>query len=290
MIGDEIREIAGFASILIDAPLKHSHPIGTRVVKLPPLTTTRAAMPGFPLIFPDSRMMITTTSTFTSTSTTRTTTLMATSSSASGTARSHVYDINIAATPPPTGVYDSTRRRVPLTTVTTTSLRFVTVRNTYCTNDITNNFNMYAAGQHTDAECEALCASWDDCLLYEMRCATQCILLTSCVEEAPSGCGSLLTYIKPSCMDTVVDWKDQFNKKCSDYKDSKWCTASGDYGAGWYQPWGTFRDFGDSHDHSADKVCCSCGGGHRSLRRGKQLTVASEGKKAEGEVGELGSD
>ena len=45
----------------------------------------------------------------------------------------------------------------------------------------------------------------------------------------------------PECNPFSGTWTDKFGKTCQDYKDKKWCTLTGDYGNGWDQKWGTFR-------------------------------------------------
>jgi len=72
------------------------------------------------------------------------------------------------------------------------------------------------------------------------------------------------------CVNSPHIWQDADNMRCSDYKVSEWCTATG-YGKEWASSWGTFEDFATvdrttNISYSASDVCCACGGGEIILQ------------------------
>mmetsp|Transcript_15805 Transcript_15805/g.45048 ORF Transcript_15805/g.45048 Transcript_15805/m.45048 type:complete len:751 (-) Transcript_15805:83-2335(-) len=61
------------------------------------------------------------------------------------------------------------------------------------------------------------------------------------------------------CRD-LDDWADDDGDACMEYEDYGWCTASGDYGAGWHEEWGKFTG-----SPIASEACCACGGGRHDV-------------------------
>jgi hypothetical protein len=55
-------------------------------------------------------------------------------------------------------------------------------------------------------------------------------------------------------------WVAAGGSSCEEFAERQWCTAEGDYGAGWLPVWGTFADSASS-GVNAILACCGCGGG-----------------------------
>ncbi|CAK0868355.1 unnamed protein product [Prorocentrum cordatum] len=68
------------------------------------------------------------------------------------------------------------------------------------------------------------------------------------------------TMTRPGCTDYPPGWSDSDGDECYSYEFNEFCTASGGYGAGWDQSWGTFGSF-TIGGYDASTACCSCGGG-----------------------------
>jgi len=71
------------------------------------------------------------------------------------------------------------------------------------------------------------------------------------------------------CVD-VPGWKDPEGDGCAAYEKSRWCTASGGFGIGWHEEWGSFRG-----EVPAPKACCYCGGGSTGGYSWAKLLAAS---------------
>lgn len=65
------------------------------------------------------------------------------------------------------------------------------------------------------------------------------------------------------CDDWPENWVDSHGRSCGDYSTEKLCLPSGDYGTGWQQEWGPFRNYGNA-GATALGACCACGGGWSS--------------------------
>ncbi|CAK0868359.1 unnamed protein product [Prorocentrum cordatum] len=68
------------------------------------------------------------------------------------------------------------------------------------------------------------------------------------------------TMTRPGCTDYPPGWSDSDGDECYSYEFNEFCTASGGYGPGWDQGWGTFGSFAMG-GYDASTACCSCGGG-----------------------------